>query len=431
MVHARFEEAIFLEAGIAQRSSFKIGSKGLVSGDNTTDDPPIVLIESLANFSNAGTIIGDFATEFTFAGDMTLKNSGNILSASSGDNGAAVSFTGLGVHRIDNSGVIVSSGSAIVSTGAGIEIVRNGGTINGYVFLGDGDDSFTNFLGKKQGTIASVELGDGNDTYRGGSNRDFVIGGRGGDDVRLGSGNDEFAAAIPSGVDGEDFVDGGKGVDMYNALDTGDGGKINLDSVAHDEAAIGLDNKMAANRAEGDAIGVDKVFNFEDATGSFAVDIIYGTKAANELFGLLQNDHLWGFAGNDLLDGGDNDDNLIGGTGKDALTGGGGGDIFFYLLVSDSGTTEATRDVIKDFAAADTIDLTYMDANSKTGIDDDFTFIGNDEDFNKIAGELRTRLEGGSRIVEGDVNGDGKADFAILVENYAAPMGGADFAGLA
>ena len=70
--------------------------------------------------------------------------------------------------------------------------------------------------------------------------------------------------------------------------------------------------------------------------------------------------------------------------------------------------------MISDFlSGADVIDLSRLDA--KTGGNDDaFAFIGAAA-FSSVAGQLRFRVSGANVIVEGDVTGDGVADFAIVL----------------
>ena len=63
----------------------------------------------------------------------------------------------------------------------------------------------------------------------------------------------------------------------------------------------------------------------------------------------------------------------------------------------------------------DKIDLKTIDANTKAAGDQAFTFIGTGA-FQKKAGELRYEKKSGDTFVYGDVNGDGKADFAILID---------------
>jgi Ca2+-binding RTX toxin-like protein len=127
---------------------------------------------------------------------------------------------------------------------------------------------------------------------------------------------------------------------------------------------------------------------------------------------------LAGFGGKDTLDGGAGNDELTGGAGKDQLTGGPGADFFDFISLSDSGITAGTRDLIADFEeGSDTIDLSAIDANTKNaaGTNDAFTFIGTNTPFTGTAGELHAFWSAIGQIIEGDVNGDKKADFSIEI----------------
>ncbi|HEY1604033.1 MAG TPA: M10 family metallopeptidase C-terminal domain-containing protein, partial [Allosphingosinicella sp.] len=120
-----------------------------------------------------------------------------------------------------------------------------------------------------------------------------------------------------------------------------------------------------------------------------------------------------GGAGNDTLIGGHGNDSLSGGAGADTLTGGAGNDVFLYRTVADS--TPGSHDTITDFTLGDMINLAQIDANTTKAGDQAFTFIGNAA-FDHHAGELQAIDNGGgSWTVSGDVNGDGVADFQIMV----------------
>jgi len=135
--------------------------------------------------------------------------------------------------------------------------------------------------------------------------------------------------------------------------------------------------------------------------------------------------HVFSGAGHDMLIGGSGDDRLYGGAGGDSLIGGGGNDVFGYVSAAHS--TAAVIDGIIDFTLGDRIDLAAIDAVAG-GEDDAFAFIGAAA-FTGAAGELRAALQSGNQWrVEADLDGDGTADFALLVYvTDGHPIGAGDF----
>ena len=83
-------------------------------------------------------------------------------------------------------------------------------------------------------------------------------------------------------------------------------------------------------------------------------------------------------------------------------------------FLADNAIKEANRDVIQDFHRGDDIDLSTIDAK-QGGADQAFHFIGT-KAFTHHAGELRFSDLGATCLVQGDTNGDGRADFDILVK---------------
>ena len=77
------------------------------------------------------------------------------------------------------------------------------------------------------------------------------------------------------------------------------------------------------------------------------------------------------------------------------------------------------RDTILDFdrAEGDEIDLTAIDAKKGNG-NQEFEFIGK-KGFHDKKGELRYKVKDGDAYVEGDTDGNGKADFAIVIDGVS------------
>lgn len=172
-------------------------------------------------------------------------------------------------------------------------------------------------------------------------------------------------------------------------------------------------------------ISAAKLFDFyvaQDAKGALAYalsgnDTINGTVYADVMSAGSGNDSISGAGGNDTLRGDAGIDKVYGGAGADKLYGGTGADTFVFKSIADSTVASAGRDMIYDFSRSqnDKIGLSAIDANSKLANDQAFTFIGTDG-FHKIAGELRFVKSGGDTFVHGDVNGDGKSDFSIVID---------------
>jgi Ca2+-binding RTX toxin-like protein len=353
------------------------------------------------NISNAGYIFGTGAAIDEFGnGDFSIRNlkAGSIYA-----NQVGIYITSAGTHTITNAGTI--GGDASIATDFGVEIVTNSGTLNGNVFLGDGNDSFTNFAKvhhvTKNGTVDGlIDLGAGNDHFFGGNSLELVYDGDGKDIYKLGGGNDHYYGLLNGGSDLADVVDGGKGIDTYDASQSGAFGVfINLDTVDHFGFAA-----MTADDIEQDVASAKEIVkNMERAIGSDGDDVILGSSAAN------------------LLTGADGVDSLTGFGGHDTLVGGLGNDFFIFTSLKDSGPTTSTRDTIVDFegagvAGGDKIALDII--NTKLG--DIIDFLGTNVNFAGHAGDLRAVWVGDQTIVQLDKDGDKDADFTIALGGHHA-----------
>ena len=157
----------------------------------------------------------------------------------------------------------------------------------------------------------------------------------------------------------------------------------------------------------------------------------YTLPTASEIEFLIANAGPVGVAlrGNEFANtifGGAGDDTIAGAGGADMVFGGVGADVFALLALSDSTVDPAGQDTIGDFSAlaGDLIGLAALDADSGTGGDQAFTFIGNAAF--SAAGQVRAEVIGGMTVVSGNVNADLGADFAVRL-NGSHTLGGGNF----
>jgi Ca2+-binding RTX toxin-like protein len=177
---------------------------------------------------------------------------------------------------------------------------------------------------------------------------------------------------------------------------------------------------------------------FDDILFAFAgADVINGNNGDDEMNGGDGDDVMTGGAGNDEMNGGDGDDvmtggdgddemnggvgvdELTGGNGADEQTGGDGADTFFFLSILESTKKASGRDTILDFdrIEGDEIHLTAIDAKKGNG-NQDFKFIKK-QDFHDKKGELRYKVKDSDAYLEGDTDGNGKADFVVVFDGVS------------
>lgn len=248
----------------------------------------------------------------------------------------------------------------------------------GEIYGGDGDD-IAYMHPYTPGTFGLVHGDAGNDFVRGGYLNDSVFGDDGNDWVDGGGGDDHVF-----GGKGRDAVSGDDGDDVVHGNGGSDSGEIVV------------------------------------PTSSNPVGPPMYSAIPTGLYGGAGNDRLFGDKGKDFLDGGEDDDILVGGRQADVLTGGLGDDTFRFKL-KDSKPGAAHADTITDFTAGDRIDLFRIDANQNKGGNQAFHYV-EDHGFSGKAGELRY-VDG---RLQGDTDGDGRADFLVHVTG-AVDLGKGDF----
>ena len=366
---------------------------------------------------------------FNLAHDSTVT-----FTAASGSNSPTVSFKNL--EKIvfwDVTMLLGTAGNDTVTGTTSSESLYgfdgndtlSGGTGTNKLYGGAGDDTYVVTLGTD---IVSELTGEGNDTVQASISYSLVdtdgTGANGGNVENLvltgtaisGTGNDldnkitgNASANILSGGVGNDTLDGAAGNDTMTG---GAGNDIYIVDSSSDKATeLAGEGKDTVQSSASFVLG-DNVENLV-LTGSGAIDGT-GNKLANVITGNT---------GNNIL---------TGGAGKDTMTGKAGADTFDFNSIKDS-TPGAKHDLIKDFAqGTDHIDLAGIDADAVAGGNSAFIFLATEgAAFTGTPavphpGELRFFFSGGSTMVEGDVTGDGVADFSFeLVGNIS--LLGTDF----
>jgi Ca2+-binding RTX toxin-like protein len=235
-----------------------------------------------------------------------------------------------------------------------------------------------------------------------GNDLDNTLFGGSGDDHLFGNGGNDRL----EGGGGEDSLNGGGGSDRYVVDSAGDR-VFEDEGQGRDVVYAKVDFSLAAGQS------IEVIFVVGDGAGR----ALTGNELANQIFGAGGDDDLAGAADKDRLDGGEGDDVLTGGLGRDQLIGGLGSDRFVFGSVAEIGRTASTSDRVLDFEVGlDRLDLSGLDA-LPDGEDDVFSFIGSDA-FSHSAGELRSEFEGGWTRISGDIDGDGVADFVVMMKGH-------------
>ena len=301
-----------------------------------------------------------------------------------------------------------------------------------------------------------ILCGLGNDSVGGGDDSDEIYGGAGMDTIYGGAGVDWIiggagADVMSGGSDFHDYIDyrnSGSGIQVditYGSTTTGHGGQAEGDQITGftDMTGSAFDDVVTDPEKSTIASGMN-ANTFEGLGGNDRLvmgggnDSAFGSNGNDTILGEFGRDHLVGGNGNDSVSGGGQADYLTGEGGNDVLNGdlgadtmmgGFGADTFVFSRISDL-STAAPFNKILDFrhTDGDLIDLHSIDAKSGVIGNQSFTYIGSDA-FGVVKGQLRSIVVGADTRVSGDVNGDGNADFVIVVHLWVeiTPLVAADF----
>ncbi len=377
-----------------------------------------------------------------------------------------------GLARGDQFSVVTlgtSAGDAFNASASNRNFYINGGGGADRLTGGGGDDFLVGGAG-----VDFLSGGAGNDSFIGGGGVDLISGGAGNDrvihdistagadQINLGTGTDLVSVISTDGVaqvrlsfvsgrvgngssldlDGPAPQDGGFAVRMQAEVGssdvlTGPISRVEDEGVTFIGGTPGLTfdvRDVVTGAQRGDQFEIVRLGTSAGETLDFsAINRSYYVNAgggADTVTGSALNDFLVGNVGADILRGGAGDDGLLGGGGADTLTGGAGVDRFIFAAATDSTGAPTGRDRITDFEqAVDLINLSNIDADSTNAAGTNDAFIFNPGGaFTGVAGELIARAAlFGRSLVEGDLNGDQTADFAILVDAAGATLIETDF----
>ena len=390
-------------------------------------------IESLVTTNDAGTAAINL-TGNGLANTLRGNAGANLLN---GGGGADTMTGGAGgdVYIVDNPGdkVVELAGDAGTDTVLAIcSYSLDGQAIENLILAGSADISaLGNGLANALTGNAGANIlngGAGADTMTGGAGSDTYVVDNGGDrivELTGDAGTDTVLSIISYSIAGTavenlTFVGSanlnGLGNDLANTL-TGNAGANTLNGGAGADTmtgGAGSDTYVVENAGD----------RCIEANGAAGIDTVLSTTSYSLAGSHLENLTLIGPAntyglGNSIANTivGNDGINLIDGLGgADTLTGAGGADTFLFRALADSTVASTGQDRITDFSQSqgDRIDLSLIDANTAVAGNQGFGFIGAGA-FTGQAGQLRASASGGDTLVSGDVDGNGVADFAVLV----------------
>src|SRR5262245_40346234 len=197
---------------------------------------------------------------------------------------------------------------------------------------------------------------DGADTLKGFGGADTLWGGDDDDGLYGMDGTDTLR-----GEDGNDWLDGGASADTMI-------GGLGSDTYIVDTPADIVTE--AAGQGTMDRVKTSSTYSL--AAGSEVEILETGDFSGLTVLDLVGNEF------NNTIVGNAASNTIVGYMGQDFLTGGGAADVFVWTATAESALAGADADVIMDFnrALGDLIAVNPIDANTATGGDQAFTFVG-------------------------------------------------------
>ena len=374
--------------------------------------------DSLSGIENVtGSAFNDRLTGFTGVNVLDGGDGDDQLSGFGDDDsligglGNDTLFGGAGNDRIDGGiGRDTASYKGAIA-GGGVTVNLLTGTSSG----AQGNDTLIKIEDLIGSDFDDVLTGDkGANQINGGVGNDSLNGGLGNDTVSYAGTASAVTVSLLAGQ-----ATGGAGTDQLLGFENITGSDFN-DSLTGDGGDNILVGGAGNDLLDGQA-GVDTA-DYKTAKAAVTADLGAGTAtlglevdslvSIENLIGSKFSDSLTGGLGGNMLDGGRGKDLIIGGIGADHLTGGAGNDVFRYLTLGDSAL--AAMDLITDLGGKDRIDLSALDADANIAGDQSFLQVAA---FTGAAGQLRLTFDAGAQqtTLAVDVNGDGLADFALLI----------------
>ncbi len=340
--------------------------------------------------------------------DVVLGDAGN--DEIDGGDGDDIIFGGAGDDFI-----IAGSGNDVVDSGSGNDIVF-AGSGNDTIFAGDGNDIIYGESGDD--TIIS---GFGDDVVDAGIGNDFIIAlasiGTARSDTDLFSGSASIDLQV---VEGSLAQQDGSSVppDFMQPPDVGLTNKAPTSPVAEGSATVEAElvDVIFANDGNDFYNGGDGIDTYDlsatqaDAVINLSTGRAWSSEIGRDVIINIEN-----------IMAGSGDDVLVASAAQNRLSGGEGDDTFVFTEAAMTGPSPEAMDCIVDFQIGDKIDVSRIDADENEDGKQLFEFKGNAEKFEK-SGELRYKYEdredGKHTIVLGNTDDDDDEEFSIDVVGY-------------